>query len=298
MGHQTSTEARAFAPWRRRRDHVVGVIRDMAPGNAPIDVGLRMLKRDAAIRGGILAGGMAYRLFFWTLALAVLLTGGLGFIPGSRLQTGARQAGLTSQVASTVAQASDEAHSGRVALVGIGVVLVLVTSWGVLRTVRLVHAAAWRIPTPMLERGPHAVAAVVAGPFVIGVLAGLAGLARSHVSLPVGVLIILVWGCLIGGLWLLASLRLPRRDAPWTALVPGAATIAGGAVAIHLLTIYYLANKLATASALYGTLGLTATLLVYLFMIGRLIVIAAELNAVVWERSHPTSGDATTEQLP
>jgi hypothetical protein len=226
MGHHTSTEADAFAPLRRRRDHVAGLVRDMAPSSAAIDVGLRLIKRDAAIRGGILAGGMAYRLFFWTLALAVLLTGGIGFVPGSRLQTGARQAGLTSQVSSTVAQASAQARSGRAALIAIGVVLVLVTSWGVLRTVRLVHAAAWRISTPRLERAPHAVAAVIVGPFAIATLAGLAGVARSHVPLPIGVLVILIWGCAVGGLWLLASLRLPRRDAPWTVLLPGASAIA------------------------------------------------------------------------
>ena len=297
MGHHTSTEADAFAP-RRRREHVSGLVRDMAPSSAPIDIGLRLVKRDAAIRGGILAGGMAYRLFFWTLALTVLVTGGLGFVPGSRLETGARQAGLTSQVSATVAQASAEAHSGRAVLIGIGLVLVLVTSWGVLRTVRLVHAAAWQIETPPLVRGPHALAAVVGGPFAIAVLAGLAGVARSHLPLPIGVLVILIWGCAVGGLWLLASVRLPRRDAPVAALLPGAAAIAAGAVAIHLVTMYYLANKLATASALYGTLGLTATMLVYLFIIGRLIVVAAELNAVVWERSHPVADGAVVEAQP
>ena len=41
--------------------------------------------------------------------------------------------------------------------------------------------------------------------------------------------------------------------------------------------------KLASPSALYGALGLAASLLFYLFLIGRGVVWAAELNAVVWE---------------
>jgi hypothetical protein len=39
-------------------------------------------------------------------------------------------------------------------------------------------------------------------------------------------------------------------------------------------------------------------MLVYLFMIGRLIVVAAELNAVVWERSHPVADGAGVEARP
>jgi hypothetical protein len=63
------------------------------------------------------------------------------------------------------------------------------------------------------------------------------------------------------GLWLLVSSRLPHRDAPWTALWPGA-------------------------------------LLLALFFISRLVVAAAGLNATLWERrvrgssvGHPAAVD-------
>jgi uncharacterized BrkB/YihY/UPF0761 family membrane protein len=108
----------------------------------------------------------------------------------------------------------------------------------------------------------------------------------------------LVWGMVVGALWMVATLRLPRRQAPWTALLPGAIAAAVGAEAIHVATVYYLANKLATSSALYGALGLTATLLVYLFMVGRIVVLAAELNAVIWDRSHPEGAAAEVAATP
>jgi hypothetical protein len=41
--------------------------------------------------------------------------------------------------------------------------------------------------------------------------------------------------------------------------------------------------KLANASELYGALGLATTALFYLFLIGRGVIWAAELNAVNWE---------------
>jgi uncharacterized BrkB/YihY/UPF0761 family membrane protein len=84
--------------------------------------------------------------------------------------------------------------------------------------------------------------------------------------------------------WLLASSSLPAaRGVPWTAVVPGAVVLGVGLEALHVFTVYFLATKLASASALYGSLGLAGTMLFYLFLVGSGVVWAAELNAVVWE---------------
>ena len=281
----------AVAGLRHRRETLAARLREERPRRAPVDIGFRLLLRDTHIAGGILGGGMAYRLFFWTLALAVLVAGGLGFTSGARINSAAGQAGITKQVASTVGTASRESHGSRWALLLIGIGLVVVTSWAVLRTLRLIHAAVWQVPVPRVRRAPQALGAVVVGPFVLALLAGVAGWVRTHTDLVGGIVAMAVWGGVTGLLWLLASLRLPRRNAPWTALLPGAALVGLGAVGIHAVTAYYLATKLATASALYGTLGLTATLLVYLYMFGRLIVVAAELNAVMWERASGLAPD-------
>lgn len=270
---------------RRTRESLAARLHAERPRRAPVDIAFRLLLRDTHVAGGILGGGMAYRLFFWTLALAVLIAGGLGFVPGSSIHTAAGQAGITHQVAVNVSTAAREANGDRWTLLVIGIALVAVTSWGVLRTLRLIHAAVWQVPVPRVRKAPTALAAVVVVPFLLALLAGAAGWVRTHTDVVAGVIAMLAWGAVTGALWLLASLRLPRREAPWTALIPGAVVVGVGAEAIHLVTAYYLATKLANASALYGTLGLTATLLVYLYMFGRVIVIAAELNAVMWERA-------------
>ena len=65
-----------------------------------------------------------------------------------------------------------------------------------------------------------------------------------------------------------------------------------------------LAEKLAHSAQLYGVLGLAATALFYLFLIGRGVIWAAELNAIVWEVRHPAStpdnesAPATGPQVP
>jgi hypothetical protein len=63
----------------------------------------------------------------------------------------------------------------------------------------------------------------------------------------------------------------------------GFASRSGGLEALHLFTVYYLAEKLASQSTLHGALGLAASLLFYLFLVGRGVVWSAELDAVVWD---------------
>ena len=86
-----------------------------------------------------------------------------------------------------------------------------------------------------------------------------------------------------GAVWLWVSMHLPSPEAPWTAFLPGAIVFGLGLEALHLFTTYFLEAKLANASELYGVLGLATTALFYLFLVGRGVVWAAELNAVVWE---------------
>ncbi len=102
-------------------------------------------------------------------------------------------------------------------------------------------------------------------------------------------------GAVFAVVWLVVSGWLPSAEVPWTAFIPGAVGLGIGLEALHLFTVYFLANRLAGASALYGALGLAATMLFYLFLVGRGVIWAAELCAVVWavrnERAGTPAGD-------
>jgi uncharacterized BrkB/YihY/UPF0761 family membrane protein len=127
-----------------------------------------------------------------------------------------------------------------------------------------------------------------AGGFVVFALAAIgvtlvAAWLRDRASGP-GLLVTVLIVALYGGLWLVASLRLPHAECPWTALLPGALLASLGAQVLHLVSVYYLAEKLQSSSELYGALGSAAAVLLWLFLIGRLIVASALLNATLWER--------------
>ena len=260
------------------------------PEHASVEVGFRWLLRDKEIAGGVLGGGLAYRFFFWLLSLTVLGSGGLGFasFSGVDVASNAHSAGVTTSLANTVGDAADQAETGRWWLLLSGLVLFVWFSFGLLRALRLVHAAAWRVRPPPLRNLPRALAVVLAAPITILVLTAAAGWVRTNAARPVGLIVTLGLGILFGALWLWVSMKLPAAEnVPWTAFLPGAILLGVGLEALHVFTVYFLETKLTNASELYGVLGLATTALFYLFLVGRGVIWAAELNAVVWEAGPP-----------
>lgn len=270
---------------RARGEDLVSDLERRRPESAVVETGFRWLARDKRIAGGILSGGLAYRFFFWLLALSILTSGSLGLFArvGGNLQQAAEDAGMSDAVASSAADVADQSWASSLWLFLVGCWLVVWFGWGVLRALWLVHAAAWRVEPPPFRRIPQGVAGVVAVPFALVLLAGVATWVRAHIGLLPGVLATLAVGLVVGGFWLWAQTKLPSREVPWTALVPGSLAVALGFEGMHLFSVYFLTGKLESASNLYGVLGLASTMLFFLFMLGRIMVWGAELNAVAWD---------------
>jgi uncharacterized BrkB/YihY/UPF0761 family membrane protein len=258
------------------------------PDHASIEAGFRWIARDREIAGGVLGGGLAYRFFFWALSWSVLTAGSLGFASYSgNLSAAVEDAGLGESTADVVATTGQQAQSGRFWLLLVGVWLVLWFSWGLLRALWLTHAAAWRMRPPSISNGPRAYAVVLAAPLVIVAASAASGWVRANVDPSAGLVVTILVSSAFGAAWWWVSSKLPSPDLPWTAFLPGAILMGAGFTALHVFTVYFLAEKLANSSQLYGALGLAATMLFYLFCIGRGVIWAAELNAVVWEARHP-----------
>ncbi len=268
-----------------RVQETLGRAESARPEHASVEVCFQWFLRDRQIAGGVLGGGLAYRLFFWALAITLLICGGLGFAGHANqdVATAVQDSGLTQAVADSVASAAQQSESGRWWLLAIGTWSFLWFSWSLLRAVRLVHAAAWQTPLPKLRNAPRALGIVMSVPLAIVALSVAAGWIRSHIGVLPGLLATLAVGAGFAVVWLFASSLLPSGDGlPWHAFVPGAVVFGVGLEALHIFTVYFLASKLASASTLYGSLGLAGTALFYLYLIGRGLVWAAELNAVVW----------------
>jgi uncharacterized BrkB/YihY/UPF0761 family membrane protein len=260
-----------------------------------VDVAFAATRSDSHVGGSLLACAVAYRVFLWLLPMSLLLTAGLGFLSAAEEDAPeelADTAGLSAYVVSSVGDASSQATAGRWFLLAVGLIGLYSAGTGGAKAVRSVHARAWGVAAgrPSNRLVPPIAFTVVA----LG--AGVATAGSSwvdHESGGLGLVARIVVVTVYGLLWLAASMALPHASgAGWRDLLPGALLLAAGAQALHLVTVFYLAGRIESASELYGALGAASAVLLWLYLIGRLVVGSAVLNATLWER-HRSHGTTT-----
>ena len=265
---------RALRPWLERT-------RLRSP---VLDAGLEAVERDSEIGGGILAGALAYRLFLFLLPLiffGIAVLGLVSDVSGSDPRTVADGIGLVAVVSKEVATTSESGASVWVALTAL-VVLVYVTR--VLhRAVAVVHALAWERSAASARAIPRSLSI-----FSLAVVAQLAltagvGAARAQ-SASGGVLALAFYVAVSAGIWVVVSLHLPHGAARWADLVPGSLLYGAGLLGVHVFNTVLLGHVVHARSSTYGTLGAAAGVLLSLYILGRVIIEAAVLNATLFER--------------
>lgn len=253
-----------------------------------VDVAFEMADRDLDAGGGIIAGALAYRLFLWLLPLALVSVAGLGFAADATSESPtetARTLGVTALVSSSVAKAAE--GPGRWYALAIGIPILVWVTRSLLRALIVTHRLLWQdaraaAPKPNLLPTLRLLVLLLA----FSAVGTVAGALRAWSPGP-GLIVTLLMILPTAGIWLLVTLGLPHRGAHWRALVPGALLGAAGLELIHLFTAYFLAPYSIEKEGTYGALGAAAALLLGLFVVSRLIVASALLNATLWERRAP-----------
>jgi len=109
------------------------------------------------------------------------------------------------------------------------------------------------------------------------------GWIRRHDQLG-GAAALVVYTVVVGGAWLALSLQLPNGGARWMSLLPGAALFGVGLLGVNVFNVYVTARLVEDRANTYGALGVATALLFSLVLVGRLAVVSAELNAVLYRR--------------
>jgi uncharacterized BrkB/YihY/UPF0761 family membrane protein len=125
-----------------------------------------------------------------------------------------------------------------------------------------------------------------AGLILVGSIALTALL--SHLPPFFGVLSLLLALVVNFALWLWTFKTLTNRPLPLSAHVSGAVVGAIGLLVLSAVGAYYVPRAVASASALYGTLGVVLALLAWFLLLGRLVVYAATINVIRWESIYGT----------
>jgi uncharacterized BrkB/YihY/UPF0761 family membrane protein len=257
------------------------------PSSHFLDATLSAFERDVANGGGVLAGAVAFRVFLFMIpyVFLVVVIFGLGASatdedPGHL----ARQAGIGGLAGKAFESIGDLSGGQRALSFFVAGFALLLATRSLLKVLRIVHALVWHTragkPPSMARAAAVLVGVVTLALVVTGLIAELRG-----ESLAAGLVATLLFIAVPFGVWLAVSWYMPHApDIRWTALVPGAVFFAVGLEILHLVTVYWISGQITHKTDTYGAVGFALALLLWAYLLGRLVTWSAVVNETLWTR--------------
>lgn len=291
---------------RGQRDHLEERIEstrrrleDARPHSGVVDTVFRAFERDVETGGGVLSAAVAFRIFLFLVPFVFFFVVGLGFASdatnGNPNGLG-NSVGITGLIASAIKGAGGLSTTQRVSALFVSGLALMLGSRAAVKVLRITHGLIWRVPIPRPKSATRAAGAFI-GLIALAMLSAAGVAALRSESLVLGVLGLLLSAVVPFGLWLVVSLWLPHAECPWWALTPGAAVVAVGSVALHAATVYWFAYEIKAKSETYGAIGASLALLLWAYMLGRIVTAAASANAAFWYRNEERQGHAVPKPV-
>jgi uncharacterized BrkB/YihY/UPF0761 family membrane protein len=254
-----------------------------------------VLQNERELGGGLIAGGVAFRIFLWLVPFGLVVAAVLSFwrdLDPDGLETAARRFGVGAAAAQAASEALQASDRNAFLVLAFGLVLLAWFTLGAVRALVLAHALAWQLEPPRIRR-PLRVFAVFNGLFLLAILSSV-GIAWLEAAIGRTALLGTALGLAVGtAVALYAMWLLPNRATDIRELLPGALLVAVGHLLVQIAVIFYFAPRLGRSEETYGAFGAAATMLVWLYVLSRLITVAAFLNATLWDRRHRAERERT-----
>ena len=249
-----------------------------------VDVALRIYLRDRDAAGTLVGSAVAFRLFLFFVPLLLFLVGISGFLRNVIGRDDVSDAGITGSLAEQIDSALSQPANTRWAAIGLGLFGMFSAGRSLSKTLVSASCLSWQLP---VQR--RASARVIGS--IVGLISGVGlvsllvtrvraelGLAVSSVSFLVAIVVYLLG-------WVLVTSLLPRpAGADLSTLLPGALIMALTLAVMQVVSQLYLPSRFSRASQLYGAIGTTVVVLGWFFIIGRAIVLALTVDAIIHER--------------
>ena len=233
---------------------------------------------DRVAGGALLAGALAFRLFLWLLPACLVVVGFLGFFRPDEADRAAATIGFGGPTAATIHTATAQAHEARWILLATGLVALFSASLSLARTMWVATTLAWQAAhgeaasSSARRRDGRGTARVRPRPGAgrqLGAEHRQRGRARRH--RPAG-------RRLLGHRLGRPVAAPPAAGVADRDLVPGAILIGVGVEVMHLVTVLFLGRRLESASQLYGVLGGAATMMLWTYLLARILIGATTVN--------------------
>jgi len=279
----------------------------MSPSIASIDqwqrrhpvaaFGVAVIRKGGDDQAGALAGLVAYFAFLaiFPLLLVLVTVAGWALVDHPDLRDRLLDSALSQfPVVGTDLRANVGTIDGSGVVVALGLLAALWAGLGLGRGLQRAFDTVWAVPVserPLFVAArlrSLAVVTILGATLVIGsgaaaLLAGVGG-ASAPGRIAGAVLTIVV---VLAALLVLFKVLSPQE--PWSMLWPGALVATVGWLGLQLLGAWFVARVVGRAGNTYGVFAIVIGLLVWLSLLARLLVVAAEVNVVrarhLWPRS-------------
>jgi len=250
---------------------------------------LAVAKRFSEKRGSNLAAAIAFRAFLGLFACLVLSFAIAGYLNASGRAVSEsiiRNLGLSGDAAKSVSNAVKQAQSSRATTTIFGLLGLVWTGTGLSMAIAYAWNSAWGIPGGGLRGRASGVLWMLGSGACILVAVGSTSWIASHHALPIIAIIIGITSDLI--LVLLTAVLLPARHIPLRWMLPAVIVTSIGLSGARFAGATVLPLIASDSSAIYGTLGVFFALLIWMLVIGYVLVTAAMVEVIIWERTHGT----------
>ncbi len=256
------------------------------PRSPLIDAGFRAFDRDVATGGVVLAGAVAFRVFLFLVPYVFVLVVGFGVAADAADQDPgdlARQSGIGGLVAKAVGGAADLSGFSRVTALVLGLFALFFGTRALLKVLRIVYGLIWGVVPPKLKKTTRPMLGLLGLTTVALVFSAVLDHMGER-SFLLGLAGVFVSSLIPFAIGLVASVYLPRQPTRWPDLVPGALFLALGVFVLHIITVYWIADEVESKTDTYGAIGSALALLLWAYLLGRLITASAVINASLWQR--------------
>jgi uncharacterized BrkB/YihY/UPF0761 family membrane protein len=260
---------------------------EVARGTSPtVGFAFDAFSYDTDTGAPVLAAALAFRVFLSQVPYVCVFVIGAGFLAdltGRDVESFFHGSGITRLTAESVSGAAEFSGWARLTALFVAVYALILSARSFVKVLMIVHALVWDTPRAKLKNATRAALGFIA------LVTALVALSLVAVELgdrfAFGMLVTLaIYTVAPFVMWWFASAWLPHRDCPLIALAPGALLFAVGAEILHIVTVIWFPHHLASKSEVYGTIGVAVALLLWAYLLGRIITLAAVLNAALWAR--------------
>jgi uncharacterized BrkB/YihY/UPF0761 family membrane protein len=284
-------EAAPHAPSRRERaqdwlDERREQIEAARSTSSTVNFAFDAYSYDTESGAPVLAAALGFRVFLFAVPYVgfVLVVGGiLSDITGRAASSYLHGGGIVGLIAQSIANIAALSGWARFTTLVLVAYALFLTSRSMVKVLRIVHALVWDVPRSRLRSTNRAAFGLVILITLLIALSIVISVLYDHSKIG-GIIALLLYVFVPFAVWWFVSWWLPHRPCPLAALAPGAALFAIGAEILHLVTVLWFPHYFESKSELYGTIGTAIAMLLWAYLLGRLITLAAVLNAALWGR--------------